>query len=138
MHGHAERIFHVTPGTLDVVRPQFTSEERDERVARSRCGWHSQESPHQVVNGFRGCLGAAGHYSLREIEPGCLTRCRNELAGRLLPTNVARDAGVELLVPLERCAIECAHVRGIIDGGGCADVVAVAQALTDQIAVSIC
>jgi hypothetical protein len=28
MHGHAERIFHVTAGTLDVVGPQFTGEER--------------------------------------------------------------------------------------------------------------
>src|SRR5262245_7414811 len=104
MHRHAQRIFHVTPRTLDVVGPQFTSEERDERVARRVGGWHTEESPEQVIDGFRGCLGAAGHHHPREIEPGRMTRCRNQLAGRLLPTNVARDASVELLVPLELSA----------------------------------
>jgi hypothetical protein len=36
-------------------------------------------------------------------------------------------------VPLERSAVECAHVRGIVDSSGRADVVAVAQTLTEQI-----
>src|SRR5215467_819100 len=127
MHRHAQRIFHITPGTLDVVRPQFTSEERDECVARWLCGWNTKESPQQVIDGFPGGLRAAGQHHLREIEPSRLTRRRNELAGRLFPADVARDARVELLIPLEGSAVECAHVRGIVDSGGRADVVAIAQ-----------
>ena len=34
MRGHAQRIFHVAPGTLDPVSPELTREERDTRVAR--------------------------------------------------------------------------------------------------------
>src|SRR5438105_15415927 len=133
MRGHAQRVFHVAPGTLDTAGAELTSEERDERVARRLCGWYTQQSPQQVVDGFGGCPATAGDHHVREIEPGRMTGRRNELARGLLPADVAGDAGVELLVPLERRAVECAHVRGIADRRGRADVVAVAQPLAEHI-----
>src|SRR5262245_7635391 len=71
--------------TIKVLPDAFAQD--PERIARRRCGWHTQESPWQVVDSFSGCLGAAGHHDLRGIEAGRLTRGRNEFAGRLLPAS---------------------------------------------------